>query len=349
MIKSERPTLKDVARYANVSTATVSFVLNASKRVSPQTRTRVEQALTALGYRISLQAVALRTGRHKAIGLILPDLLNPFFSGIAQAVTQSAWAHGHAVILAGNPNTVGPDAQEFGMLEERVDGIIWIPDGIPKLRSFTRPLVILDRTPPNLAQYDSVSVDHYAGGVATAALVRDLGRKQVGILAGPTTSRSAQNRLAGFIDHAQGLNIVWHHEAAYALELSQAILPLLGDPRIDVVVAANDIVAISVLRELRALKRNVPNEVALIGFDDIPWAALTDPPLTTFRQPLADLGNEAVTMLLERICGHRGPPRNRLLPVSVVHRGTTAPRVQQRQQGSLDEFAITHCHSGSRQ
>jgi LacI family transcriptional regulator len=347
--KQNHPTLKDVARHANVSTATVSFVLNATKPVAPDTRARVEHALDVLGYRISLPAVALRTGRHRAIGLMVPDLVNPFFAGLAQAITENAWSHDYAVILAGAPEGTGYEAKGLGTLEERVDGIIWIPGGAVKLPSFARPFVILDRTSPDFGAYDSVCADHYAGGRATAILARELGRRCVGLLSGPATSPSARERLAGFIDHAQDLSIIWHHEVPYALDLPETIKRLLADPRIDIVIAANDIVAISVMRELRVHGRRVPEGVSVIGFDDIPWAALTDPPLTTLRQPLALLGSTAVQMLLDRIHGLCEPPRQTLLPVSTIRRGSTSPSLESSTWTISHDRTITHRHADERQ
>ncbi|HEX7389307.1 MAG TPA: LacI family DNA-binding transcriptional regulator, partial [Acidiphilium sp.] len=299
MAKPRGPTLRDVAERAGVSTATVSFVLNDSKPVSAETRARVERALAALDYRMSPSARALRTGRHHAVGLLLPDLANPFFPLLAQAVTESAWARGHAVVLASSRADPAEEAEALAALEERSDGVIWIPGGAAPKRLPGGPAVVLDRPNPALAAYDSISADHYAGGAAVAALALRLGHRRVGLLAGPATSQSARHRCAGFLDHAGGLDIVWQQEVAFTLDLPERAAALLADPRIDVVVAANDVVAIGALRVLRGLGRPVPDSVALIGFDDIPWAALTEPPLTTIRQPVAGLGERAVAALLD--------------------------------------------------
>lgn len=323
MTKSRGPTLRDVAERAGVSTATVSFVLNDTKPVAAATRAKVERALAALDYRMSPSARALRTGRHHAIGLLLPDLANPFFPLLAQAVTESAWARGHAIVFASSRADPAEEAEALAALEERADGIIWIPGGIAPTRLPTRPAVVLDRPSPGLIAYDSISADHYAGGAAVAALVQRLGHRRIGLLAGPATSPSAQSRCAGFLDHAEGLEIVWRQEVMFTLDLPESAAAVLADPRIDVVVAANDVVAIGALRVLRGLGCAVPGAVSLIGFDDIPWAALTEPPLTTIRQPVAELGDRAVAALLDRIAGRDGPAQHHLLPVEVVERGTT--------------------------
>lgn len=327
-MKRPQPTLKQVAESAGVSTATVSFVLNKSKAVSSATRIKVENALAKLDYRISSPARALRTGRHQAIGLLLPDLANPFFPGLAQAVTESAWQRGHAVILASSRGAdPAIEAEALTALEERTDGIIWIPGHATPRRMPECATVVLDRPCESLAAFDSVSADHYAGGRAVAALARTLGHRRVGLFTGPAISPSAESRRAGFLDHAAGLDIVWQRDVPFALELPDPAAALLADSRIDLVVAASDVGAIAALRVLRRIGRAVPSEVSLIGFDDIPWAALSEPPLTTIRQPVAELGEAAVAMLLERIGGQAGPPRHRLLPVSVVQRATTAAKL----------------------
>lgn len=316
-------TLRDVAARAGVSTATVSFVLNDSKPVSPETRARVVAALAALDYRISPSARALRTGRHHAIGLLLPDLANPFFPALAQAVTDSAWARNHALILASSGRDAATEAEALAALGERADGIIWIPGTDAPQHRPAVPAVILDRPSPDLSCFDSISADHGAGGILVAAAFRAQGRRRIGLLAGPATSPSAAARVEGFLANAAGLRVIWHHEIPFTLDLPTDAAIWLADLKLDGVFAASDVVAIGALRILRSLGRDVPNDVAVIGFDDIPWAALTEPPLTTIRQPVAALGAQAVASLFERI-GHpdRAPVAHRL-PVMLIERQTT--------------------------
>jgi LacI family transcriptional regulator len=333
-VKRLGPTLRDVAAHAGVSTATVSFVLNNTQPVAPETRARVELALAALDYRMSRSARALRTGRHHAIGLVVPDLANPFFPALAQAVTDSAWARGHALILATSRLAHGiadpaAEAEALASLSERADGIIWIPATAAPGFLPRCPAVILDRPSPSLKAFDSISADHYAGGTAMASLVRASRRQHVGLLAGPAGSPSAQSRRAGFLDNRAGFEIIWQEEVSFTLILPDHAAARLNDPRLDFVVAASDVVAIGALRVLRGLGRSVPEEVSVAGFDDIPWAALAEPPLTTIRQPVAELGEGAVAMLLERIADPRQAPRHLFLPITVVERATTR-RLQAR-------------------
>lgn len=323
MARATGPTLRDVAWRAGVSTATVSFVLNNTKPVAQETRARVEEAIAALGYRRSPSARALRTGRHHAIGLLLPDLINPFFPALAQAVTDAAWARGHALILASSG--VGPteEAEALAALAERSDGIIWVPacpepDGQPSV-----PTVILDRPSTHLARFDSISADHHAGGAAAARLLHRLNRCRIGLLAGPSNSPSATGRRGGFLEAINETSLLWQCEAPFTLDLPNDVARRLGDPALDAVFAASDVMAIGALRVLRELGRSVPGDVALIGFDDIPWAALIEPPLTTIRQPVVELGDCAVATLIDRIATPDRLPVHHVLPVRLIERAST--------------------------
>lgn len=324
MSRPRGPTLRDVAVRAGVSTATVSFVLNDSKPVAPETRARVEAALAGLDYRMSPSARALRTGRHQAIGLLLPDLANPFFPALAQAVTDAAWAHRHALILASSGSDTATEAEALAALAERADGIIWIPGTESPVHRPTGPAVILDRPSPVFASYDSIAADHHEGGALVAAAFRAQGRRRIGLLAGPATSPSAAGRAEGFLANASGLDIIWHHEVPFALTLPESACARLADPRLDGIFAASDVVAIGTLRRLRALGRAVPDDVAVIGFDDIPWAALTEPPLTTIRQPVDALGRSAVETLLARIAAPTTPVVHHRLAVTLIERASTS-------------------------
>ncbi|GAN79443.1 LacI family DNA-binding transcriptional regulator [Acidocella aminolytica] len=324
MVRRAGPSLRDVAECAGVSTATVSFVLNDTKPVSAETRARVEQAISELNYRRSPLARALRTGRHHAVGLLLPDLANPFFPALAQAVTEAAWRWGHALILASAGDDAKAEGEAMMALSERVDGIIWIPGSSKTTVRPTVPMVVLDRPSSQLAAFDSISADHHAGGAAAAALLRKLGRRKIGLLTGPGDSASACSRRDGFLAELNVDNLLWQCEAPFTLDLPKRAAKLLADPALDAVFAASDVMAIGALRTLRELGRDVPGEVLLVGYDDIPWASLVEPQLTTIRQPVTALGECAVTTLASRIADPERPPAHHLLQVSLVERASTA-------------------------
>lgn len=309
---------------AGVSTATVSFVLNDTKPVAAETRARVEQAIAALNYRRSPSALALRTGRHHAVGLLLPDLANPFFPALAQAITEAAWRHGLALILASAGADSQKESEAIMALAERTDGIIWIPGSSRTLLHPTVPMVILDRPHPQLSAFDSISADHHAGGAEAARLLQRLGRRRIGLLTGPTDSPSANSRRDGFLATLPAADLLWQCEAPFSLSLPAHVTDLLADPALDAVFAASDVMAIGALRTLREQGRNVPDDIVLIGYDDIPWAALVEPQLTTVRQPVTALGDCALATLAARISAPDSPVAHHLLPVSLIERASTS-------------------------
>ncbi|MEJ2480387.1 MAG: LacI family DNA-binding transcriptional regulator, partial [Acidihalobacter sp.] len=189
-----RVTLKDVAKAAGVSTATVSHVLNGTKSVADGTRERVEAAVEALGYRLSQPARTLRTGRHRVLGLLLPDLTNPFFPALAKAVAETARKLGYGLMLSESGSDGQSESQALAAIEQRVDGVVWVPEAPRPPHLPYRPAVIIDRVGPEFGAFDSVSSDHRAGGRLQARLARELGHRRIGLLAGPADSISARSR-----------------------------------------------------------------------------------------------------------------------------------------------------------
>lgn len=330
MARRPGPSLRDVAEHAGVSTATVSFVLNSTKPVAAETRERVEQAISALNYRRSSSARALRTGRHHAVGLLLPDLANPFFPALAQAVTEAAWRRGYALILASAGEDAAAEGEAIAALAERSDGIIWIPGSVRTPVQPAVPMVVLDRPSRQLAAFDSISADHHAGAAAAASLLGRLGRRRVGLLTGPADSSSASSRRGGFLETLDPASLLWQCEAPFTINLPDRAAKLLADPALDAVFAASDVMAIGALRKLQELGRDVPGDVVLVGYDDIPWAALVEPQLTTIRQPVAELGECAVVTLEARIADPERPLVHHLLPVGLIERASTAIKEKSR-------------------
>lgn len=323
MARHSGPSLRDVADYAGVSTATVSFVLNNTKPVAAPTRARVEHAIATLNYRRSPSALALRTGRHHAVGLLLPDLANPFFPALAQAVTEAAWQRGLALILVSAGGDSQKESEAIMALEERSDGVIWIPGSSKTFLTPTVPMVVLDRPAPTLAAFDSISSDHHAGGAAAARLLQKIGRHKVGLITGPSDSPNANSRRDGFLATLKSTDLLWQCEAPFALELPLDVAQRLADPQLDAVFAASDVMAIGVLRKLKEFGRAVPDEVSVVGYDDIPWAALVEPKLTTVRQHVTALGECAVATLTARIAQPDAPLVHHLLPVNLIERDST--------------------------
>lgn len=316
------PTLKDIARLARVSHTTVSHVLNGTKRVRPEVAARVWAAVDQLGYQPNRQAQALRRGVSRTLGLALPDLTNPFFPGLAQAVGLAARRAGYALTLVDALEDERVEAEGLRLLaEERVAGAIWVPVGSPRPLPF--PAVLVDRTVEGL---DGVEADHRQGGRLQARYALALGHRRVGLLSGPQALRSARLRREGFLEEARsgGLQVVWEEEVPFGLELTEQALARLRQAReeVSLVVAANDTLALAALEALRGAGVRVPEEVSLLGYDDIPWAAMAYPPLTTVRQPIAQMAEAVVELLLRRMENPAGPTVHRVLPVELVVRAS---------------------------
>lgn len=317
------PTLRDVAKLAGVSHTTVSRVLNGTKRVRPEVADRVWAAVETLGYRLNRQAQALRRGQSRILGLILPDLTNPFFPGLAQAIGLAVHRAGYTLTLV---DSLEDEAvQEEGLrhlAEEQVAGAIWVPVNSYKPPPF--PVVLVDRTAEGA---DGVEADHFLGGRLQARHALELGHQRVGILSGPQSLRSARLRREGFLAEAQegGLEVVWEEEVPFSLSLTPRARARLQKAREEVtfVAAANDAIALAALEVLRESGTRVPEEVSLIGYDDIPWATLAYPPLTTVRQPIPQMAEAAVGLLLRRVQELEGEAVRTVLPVALVPRGST--------------------------
>lgn len=313
-------TIKDVANRAGVSVATVSYVLNGTKRVSEAANQRVLEAASALNYRTNRSARALRTGQSQTIGLLVPDLINPYFPELAQAVSERARSLGYSVLLYSTGNELEAELEGIRLLEEhRVDGAIWVPVSDQHPGEMPFPVVVVDRP---LSRYDGVSADHYQGGMLLAAYVMEKGHHRIGLLSGQQTLASARLRREGFVSSLKGASIVWEHEVAFSSSLSEEARGALLSRSASIAVCANDVVAINAIKFLGDASIRVPDDVSVVGFDDIPWSAVVRPELTTVRQPLAAIGHKAVEKLHYRMEHPGGAWSHESLPVNLIERET---------------------------
>jgi len=326
----DRITINDVAREAGVSAMTVSRVVNNKGDVSPATRRRVQAVIERLGYRPSAIARGLATRRTGTLGLVVPDVANPFFADVVRGVEHGAYAQGYSVFLG---NTEEDPERELSVLasleEKRVDGLVLCSSrlGEEELRRVVarqRGVVLINRRLRG-AGVCSVLLDDEAGGrLATEHLLRT-GHRAVGLLAGPHGSHSGRLRAGGYRAALEEAGF------AYRAAWVQPCLPVVEDgyvaalellrarPELTALVCYNDLVAVGALQACAELGRAVPDDVAVVGHDDIPLAALVTPPLTTCRVPRYDLGREAVRLLLERIAGRaEGPAEVRFTAELVI-------------------------------
>lgn len=325
---ARRPTLKDVARAAGVSLASASYAVNGSGSVGEATRAHILQVAADLGYRPNTSAKAMKTGRTGVLGLVLPDLTNPFFPSLAQAVLQTARRQGYNVLLA---DTGGAPEEERTairfLMDQGVDGLLWFPidDTNPKGR---RPVPEMDRIPVvvldrNLPDYDVVLADYALGGRLAADHLIGAGHVDIGVIAGPSAASSARDRAeAAVAVIQQQARLAWTVENAFSLDLDPATVEALGRREVTAVIAGSDMIAIGVMRHLQTLGLTVPDDVSVVGFDDIPWAALSTPPLTTIDMPIEAMAVSAMETLVQRIAEGPGTRRRTVFDVSLVVRGS---------------------------
>lgn len=325
-----RMSMADVAALAGVSGQTVSRVVNASPRVDPATRVRVEEAMRRLGYRPHAAARALRTGRSATIGVIVSTLASFGNSRLLESIARAAADRGLALTVV----TVGADAEmpeAFARLRDQgADGAIVLNEASALARQQELPdglrLTVID-TPPD-DRFDVVESDHRVGAAAATRHLLSLGHPTVHHLAGPDTSYAARAREEGWRQTLTDAGVPappvirgdWSSASGH-----RASARLAADPEVTAVFAANDQMALGLLRALAEAGRAVPDDVSVVGFDDVPDAAQFQPPLTTVRQDFDALGEHAVAVLAAGIGG--APPSAPVVVETalVIRASATAP------------------------
>lgn len=321
--------IKDVAAEAGVSVATVSRVLNDHPSVSADARTRVLAAVKTLGYRPNAVARSLRTDQTHTLGLVISDVLNPYFGELARSVEEEARALGYSVII-GNADE-RPDLQDHhvrSLIDRRIDGLLVSPTdgGSPLMLDAVRtgtPMVFVDRWIPGVA-VPVVRADGRAAVRDLVAHLHALGHRRLAIIAGPAATTTGQERVVAFREalEAYGLELPEAYigqgdfQAESGRRVTEGFLDLPEPP--EVVFAADNLMALGALDAVRARGLRIPEDLALAAFDDIPWFVHTDPPITAIAQPTGELGRAAVRALVDRIEGR--PPQSVTLPARLVVR-----------------------------
>ena len=312
-VSSARPTLEEVARHAGVSRATVSRVVNGSPTVAPSLRETVERAVAELGYVPNQAARTLMTSRTDTIALVVaePDVRvfgDPFFSGIVRGVSQELAASGLQLMLMMAQSHADLVRIEQYLVSGHVDGVLLISehadDRLPRaLARAGVPLVIGGRPLEDAASTAYVDNDNVGGARIAAEYLRSLGRTRITTIAGPEDMSAGLDRLAGFRKGlGRGFRTRYVEYGDFEQEGGAAAMGRLLDrvPDLDAVFAASDLMALGALAELRRRGRRVPEDVAVVGFDDVAMAALAEPPLTTLRQRTVDQGRLMVRLYLGR-------------------------------------------------
>jgi LacI family transcriptional regulator len=337
----QRPTMKDVALSANVSVSTVSYVLNNTGPVSADRRARVMNAVRELNYIPNESARRLKRQVASTIGLVVPDLSNQFFSLLARGVMRAAAEHDVLVVLCTPDSTEEAESDNARLLRSRqVDGVVYLtgfhesPTSLLELQSLG-PVVLVDERVPG-ADLPAVVAEGRRGAREVATHVVELGHKRFACIAGPTALWTAEQRLAGYREALAlgGLNpddmevYVGDYRMHSGYQLAEKALSAPRAQRPTALLCANDLMAIGALEYCRAVHIKVPQEVSIVGFDDVPMAPLLTPRLTTVRQPADEMGVGAARLLIELIQGVTAPEIPKPHVVEVKVRESTAPPPQ---------------------
>lgn len=304
--------IQDVARRAGVSVSTVSRVLNGTAHVNAEIRTRVEAAIQEMEYRPSRAARSLRTNYSSIIGLLISDIQNPFFIGLIQGVEDTALQHGYSLLLCNSTENAQREQRYIEVLrDERVAGIIIVPtnEKQPDLGWFwdhNIPIVAVDRRIKD-RHVDAVLVDNVTGArEATAHLISN-GYRRIGAIIGPTTITTGRDRLEGYrqalreasIVHDPQLERCGSFNRDSGRQFANDLLSL--DPPIDALFVGNNLMTVGALEAIRAHNLQVPADIALVGYDEMSWAALDAVSLTTVLQPVYELGSTAAQRLFQHL------------------------------------------------
>lgn len=334
---ADHMTMADVAREAGVSQMTVSRVINHREDVSEPTRQRVLEVIGRLGYRPSNIARSLATQRTGTLGLVVPDVANPFFADIARGVEHEAYAANYTVFLCNSEEHPQRELDLLRSLEERrVDGLILCSSRLDEeqlqeaLAHF--PAAVLVNRHCRRPDVGLVLADD-AGGASRAIqhLLRS-GHQEIGFLAGPPNSYSGRQRLQGYRSALERAGLacdpVLTRSCSPSIAGGRAAARQLLDerPRLTALFCYNDLTAVGALQACAELNRAVPDRIAIVGFDDIPLAALVTPSLTTVAVPRYQMGVEAMRLLLRHIGGSLDDNGNLKIPVELAIRAS-APLV----------------------
>lgn len=327
-------TIKDVAKLAGVSVATVSRVINRNGYVNKETEEKIAACIKTLNFKPNSLARALTRKKTEMIALIIPDVTNPFFAELARAIEDTAASMGYTLIL-GNSYSIGENEMRYiEIFKDRyVDGIIFAThrlrtNEMNELIHLGIPIVTLDRA-PNIEEFPSIYVNHYTGSVMGVEHLISIGCRQIAHITGPLHLRTSMERLKGYKDTLESHRL-FHEplikEGDFTLECGlQATLELMAEfPEIDGIFAGNDLIAIGALKALLRLGKKVPDDVAILGFDGIRLSSVIEPEISTVAQPIDQMGQLAVYQLIRLIDNKEVSDRNsKELQAELIQRAST--------------------------
>ncbi|MBO3662104.1 LacI family DNA-binding transcriptional regulator [Microbacterium stercoris] len=327
--------IRDVAATAGVSVGTVSNVLNRPDSVPETTLDRVRAAIAELGYVRNDAARQLRAGRSTTVGLVVLDARNPFFSDLARGADDEAAKHGLSVLIGNSDEQLDRELRLLSLFEEqRAHGVLISPIGdelerLRELRERGIPVVLVDRTAPG-SGFSSVAVDDVRGGRLAARHLLDAGHRRLAYAGGPAELRQVADRAEGAraeVASVEGATLdilpVESLTVAEGIAAGERIAALDPAQRPEAVFAANDLIALGLLQALTRAGISVPEDVALIGYDDIDFAAAAAVPLSSIRQPSLTMGATALAILADEAADPAREPRDVLFDPELVVRAST--------------------------
>ena len=324
-------TIKDIAEACGVSYATVSRTLNRRNGVDPKTREKIQRVADRLGYSPNLHARSLKTNQTGIIGLILPDISNPFFADITSAVNEIIYAQGYRSILCTTGWDVGIEEKQLSVLSDhRVDGIVFKPSPELTDRYAELPMAKVMISNSQDRRFNFVEIDNREGGRIAAEHLADCGYRSPAFIGGDEDSRSNQDRLRGFRERLDERGIGLADEmvrfGGFSIDSGyRSVADLLSrTEKPDCFFCGNDLIALGVLQYLSENRYPVPDRVGVVGFDDVYFASLPQIQLTTVRQPRYEIGTYAARVLIAALESEEPPPLTHMtLQPELVARNTT--------------------------
>ena len=334
-------TIRDVAELAGVSTATVSRVFSESTVVREDLREKVRSVAKSLNYRPNRLARNLRTRRTQAVGVVIPDIENPFFTSVVCGIEDVLRKADYSLLLANsNEDPVRERSNVEALQAEAIAGMIFTPSGTDllfyqEMNEAGMPLVAVSRQPASL-KVDSVVVANREGSRQAVAYLAQLGHRRIAMISGPASVSTAKERLRGYEQALRAAGIGGSRELVQYADFRQAggyramqnLLALSDRPT--AVFAGSNLMTLGALQAIHEAGLRIPDEIAIIGFDDMPWAVSLQPPLTVVAQPAFDVGVAAARLLLERIARPSTVPKQITLDTRLILRASSGGRVKRK-------------------
>jgi LacI family transcriptional regulator len=334
------PTIRDVAKLAGVAPITVSRVINNSGYISQATREKVEAAIDELGYVPNMLGPSLRFKQTMTLAMVVTDITNPFWTTVTRGVEDVAQANGYSTILCNTDESEDKQDQYLQMLlRRRIDGILLVPtstspDPIQSIQKQGIPVVVIDRKISDLVEVDVVRTDSEQGAYQLTQHLISLGHRHIIVLAGPQKVSTTVDRVAGF-SRAFAENdlelcdahVLWGNfsqESGYEMTKDA----LTQHPKPTAIFASNNFLALGAMRALQEQELKIPDDIAVVTFDDIPQVFNINPSITAANQPAREIGKQAAQLLLERIKGeHDRPCQEILLPIDLIIRSSSGEKI----------------------